>query len=365
MVLLEEIRAQHKTRIALVDNPAAHGVVGGKMGEETPAARNGQPNPPWSQVAVTTVRLWYQRHGSRRRRNGKGRQRSARGQRLVFALSAIAAMALGALLTLALTRGGQRSAVPQPSYAARSTTPTQLQVAAHDRAQAAAWIAQQILPSAVIGCDPEMCGTLEAAGVSAGRLYEFQLNTPDPLNTSVVVATPAVRNQFGNRLASVYAPLLLATFGTGPEHIDVRVVEPGGTAAFNAALASDLAARIEAGHQLLTNKNVHASAAARGALLAGRVDPRLLVTLSALAAKMPVQLILFDDSSPGASVEIPLRGAEIGAATASGLAAIMGFLAAQRSDYLPSSYQKVTIHGGQSAVAVQFDAPGPLGLNGT
>jgi hypothetical protein len=115
----------------------------------------------------------------------------------------------------------------------------------------------------------------------------------------------------------------------------------------------------------LANKNIHASAAARMDLSDGMVDPRLLVTLSALAAKMPVQLILFDDSSPGASAEVPLRGAEIGAAGASGLSAIMGFLAAQRSDYLPSNYKKITIDGGRSVVAVQFDAPGPLGLNGT
>jgi hypothetical protein len=336
------------------------------MGEEnhvlTPAAgRDSKLDPSWAQVAVTTMRLWFERHG----RTGKARQQLARSRRLLFALSAIAAMALGALVTLAFTQNEQKAATPQPSYAAHNTTSTMLQIAAANRAQAAAWIAKQILPSAVIGCDPEMCSVLEAAGVSAGRLYEFQLSTPDPLNASVVVATPAVRNQFGSRLASVYAPLLLATFGTGPEHVDVRAVEPGGTAAFDASLKTDLSARVEAGVQLLTNKNVHATPAARAALQNGQVDPRLLVTLSALAAKMAVQLIIFDDSSPGASAEVPLRGAEIGTATASGLSAIMGFLAAQRADYLPSTYTIVHLHNGQSAVAVQFDAPGPLGLNGT
>jgi len=333
------------------------------MGEEhhvlTSAARGGQQNPSWSQVAVTTMRLWFQR----RTRTSKGRQLSARSRRLVFALSALAAMAAGALVTLAFTQDGTKAAAPQPSYAAHSTSP--LQIAAADRALAAAWIAEQILPSAIIGCDPAMCSSLLAAGVSAGRLYQFQPSTPDPLDATVVVATQAVRAQFGSRLASVYAPLLIATFGTGPEHVDVRVVEPGGTAAFDASLRTDLSARIEAGNQLLNNKNLHASPAARADLLDGQVDPRLLVTLSALAAKLPVQLIMFDDSSPGASAEIPLRGADIGAATASGLSAIMGFLAAQRSDYLPSTYRIVHLKDGQSAVAVQFDAPGPLGLNGT
>jgi hypothetical protein len=334
------------------------------MGEDNhvlaSAARN-RPNPSWSHVAVTTLRLWLER----RHRTGKSRHQSARQRRFVLALSAIAAMALGALVTLAFTQQTTKSAAPQPSFAAHNTNSAQLQIAEVNRAHAAAWIGQQILPSAVIGCDSEMCSALEAAGVSAGRLYMFTPSTPDPLNATVVVATPVVRNQFGPRLAAVYAPLQIAAFGTGSEQVDVLVVEPGGTAAFEATLKSDLQARISAGEQLLANKHLDASPQARTALLAGMVDPRLLVTLSALAAKMPLQLIVFDDSSPGASPEVPLRGAQIGASSAAGLAAIVGFLAAQRSDYLPSYYGKTTIQDGRSVVAVQFDAPGPLGLNGT
>ncbi len=333
------------------------------MGQEnhvvTSAARGGRLNPSWSQVVATTMRLWFERH----RGTAKGKELTARSRRLLFALSAIAAMAAGVLVTLAFTQDAPRAASPQPSYAANS--PNTLQIAAANRTQAAGWIASQILPSAIIGCDSEMCSSLEAAGVPAGRLYEFQPTTQDPLNATVVVATPAVRALFGARLSSVYAPLLIATFGTGAERVEIRGVWPGGTAAFNGSLRTDVSARIEAGDQLLTNTNVHASPAAQADLKDGMVDPRLLVTLSALAAKMPVQLIIFDDSSPGASAEEPLRGAEIGASSASGLSAIMGFLAAQRSDYLPSKYTIVHLKNGQSAVAVQFDAPGPLGLNGT
>lgn len=342
------------------------------MGEDnhvlTSAARDRRMEPSWSQVVATTMRLWFERHtrnrtrSTRSTRSGQGRQRSARARRLVLALSALAAMAAGAFVTLAFTHPVQKAA-PQPSFAANS--PTQLQIAEGNRAQAATWIAQQILPSAIIGCDSQMCNALQSAGVSAARLYQFQPSTGDPLNATVVVATLAVRNQFGARLASVYAPLLIASFGAGSERVDVRAVEPGGTAAFEAALQADLAARIAAGEQLLTNKNLQASPQGRTALLAGMVDPRLLVTLSALAAKLPVQLIIFDDSSPGASPEVPLRGAEIGASTAAGLSAIMGFFAAQRAGYLPSNYRIVTIQDGRSVVAVQFDAPGPLGLNGT
>ena len=94
-------------------------------------------------------------------------------------------------------------------------------------------------------------------------------SAPDPLGSLLVVATPVIRNQFGTRLASVYAPLVIASFGSGAERVDVRYVAPGGTAAFESQLAADRKNRIAAGEQLLTNKHVQASAAARQAL-AGR-----------------------------------------------------------------------------------------------
>jgi hypothetical protein len=178
----------------------------------------------------------------------------------------------------------------------------------------------------------------------------------------VVVATPALQSQFGPRLSTVYAPLVLASFGTGAEQIAVRYVVPGGTAAFEQSLTSARQARVEAGRQLLTNKNVQASAQARQALLAGNVDPRLLVTLGLLAHEMPLNLLVFDDSSPGASPEVPLRGAQIGATASASLSAMLAFLA-QQTTYQPSQYHESRTGSGQ-VVTVQYDAPGPLGLSG-
>lgn len=324
------------------------------MGEQA-ARGGGRVDPSWPTVAATTVRLWFERHG--------GRQSTSRRQRGVLVLSAIVAMALGALVTLAFThQGQQKSPAAAPSGTIPSTS--SLQVAAADRSQAAAWIAQQVLPGTVIGCDPEMCAALEAAKVPAGSLYVLQPTTADPLNSAVVVATPAVRNQFGARLATVYAPQLIASFGSGAARIDVRYVVPGGAAAYQASLGPDRSYRTSAGKQLLHNKNVEASAQAGAALLAGNVDPRLLITLGLLAHEMPVQLVTFDDSSPGASSTVPLRGAEIGAATSAGLSAMLTFLAAQRSPYLPAVHQLTKDASGQSVVTVRFDAPGPLGLGG-
>jgi len=273
-------------------------------------------------------------------------------------------MALGALVTLAFTHQGEqaqktssvRSADPAPS------TPGALQTAAANRSQAADWIAQQVLPSVLIGCDPLMCQALQAANVSASRLSMVQPSAPDPLGVEVIVATPALRSQFGPRLATVYAPQVLASFGTGTQRIDIRYLAPGGTAAFEASLASARRARIQAGQQLLSNKNVLASAQAHGALLAGNVDPRLLITLGLLAHEMQVRLVIFDDPSPGVGSAVPLRGAEIGATGSAGLSAVLAFLT-QQTTYQPSHFSQIRIASGQ-VVTMQYDAPGPLGMNG-
>jgi hypothetical protein len=326
------------------------------MGEQQHSLTPGtSEDPSWATVAVTTVRLWRQRHS---RQNRRQRQRG------VLVLSAVAAMGLGALITLAFTHQGeqaQKASSAQPTELAPST-PSALQIASANRDQAAAWIAQQVLPSVLIGCDPLMCQALEAANVSASRLSVVQPSAPDPLGVEVIVATPALQSQFGPRLATVYAPLVLASFGSGAQRIDIRYLPPGGTAAFEASLASAKRSRIQAGQQLLSNKHVQASAQARGALLAGDVDPRLLITLGLLAHEIPVRLVLFDDPSPGASSAVPLRGAEIGASASAGLSAITAFLA-QQTTYQPSQYHEVRIAGVQ-VVTVQYDAPGPLGLNG-
>jgi hypothetical protein len=303
---------------------------------------------------MTTWRLWWQRHTHHRDRH----------QRAVLVLAAVTAMALGALVTLAFTHGGEQAHKTSsgPPTVSSSNAANALQVAAANRSQAAAWIAQQILPSVLIGCDPLMCQALASANISASRLSEVEPSASDPLGVEVIVATPALRSQFGPRLATVYAPLVLASFGSGAQRIDIRYIAPGGTAAFEASLASAKRARITAGQQLLSNKNVQASAQARSALLAGNVDPRLLITLGLLAHEMAVRLIFFVDPSPGASSEVPLRGAEIGATASAGLSAMLAFLA-QQTTYQPSHYGEVRVAGSQ-VVTMQYDAPGPMGLDG-
>jgi len=304
-----------------------------------------------------TVRLWVERH----------QRRQAGRRRLVLLMGALVAMALGAGVTLAFTQRdhAQTASRLAGSGQASGQASGALQAAVTARHQAAAWIAAQVAPSVVVSCDPEMCNELQKSGFPAGQLMELQPSAPDPLGSLLVVATPVIRSQFGTRLASVYAPLVIASFGSGAERVDVRYVAPDGSAAFESQLAADRKDRIAAGEQLLTNKRVQASASARQALQAGQVDPRLLVTLSALAHLMPLQLVAFDDPSPGVNSDVPLRGAELGAAAPPGLPTMVAFLKAQQSQFAPAVARITKTANGQSVVTVRYDAPGPMGLGGS
>jgi hypothetical protein len=239
--------------------------------------------------------------------------------------------------------------------------------AAAVRGQAAAWVARQVSGDAIVACDPVMCSALQAHGILAENLLVLRSAASDPLGSDVVVATAAVRSQFGGRLASVYAPEILASFGSGELRIDVRVVAPDGAAAYRAALGPDVATRQEAGSQLARNPRVSVSAAARRDLITGQVDSRLLTTLATLAAAEPVQVTAFGDSGPGASPGMPLRAVEVavpaqGAGRAAALWKMLTLVLAQRPPYLPAQAAIVRSPSGISVLSIEFAVPSPLGL---
>jgi hypothetical protein len=266
----------------------------------------------------------------------------------MVAVSALAVLSLGTGVTLAVVRTPPGLQTAGPGAVAQAA----------NRAQAAAWIAGQLDSNIVVSCDPQMCAQARKAGLPAARLMIVPPSAGARLASGVVVATLAVRDQFGARLATADAPLVIASFGSGADRVDVRAVAPDGAAAFAASLAAGHTRLVSAGEQLLANKNIQASPAARAALMAGQVDPRLLVTLSALAYDVPLLLVAFDDSSPGASPAVPLRGAEFGAASPAGLPAALAFLRAQRSPYRPSGAAITRGGSGQSLITVRFDAQG-------
>jgi hypothetical protein len=320
-------------------------------------------------VLATTVRLW-----ARRRLRVLWPARA--GWRLVVVATLVAVIFAAGAVTVRLGAGRAQPGSGQPGASQHGAgQPTggdaALAAAAAQRQRVAGWVTAQVSPDAIVACDPVMCAALQGRGVAAGRLLVLSDSRPDPLGSDVIVATPVVRGQFGARLASVYAPVALASFGTGPARIDIRVVAPDGAVAYRAQLAADVAARRASGAQLLQNRRIQVSAAARAALLAGRVDARLLVTLPALAALHPVDIVSFRGASPGASAGVPVRSADItgialpGGHQPASLATLSAFLRAQRSPFLPSSLEIVRIGPQQAVLSVGYPFPSPLGLLGS
>jgi len=245
-----------------------------------------------------------------------------------------------------------------------------LAAVASARKQAATWVAQQVNPDEVIGCDPVMCAALEAAHVQANRLLLLGPSVPDPLGSEVLLDTATLRSQFGGRLETVYAPVSLAAFGSGAARVEIRFVVPDGAHAYLAELAGDVAARKAAGIEMLRNHSIHASPAARRQLAAGQVDTRLLVMLVTLAHNHPVDIISFGAKQVGASSGVPLRSAEIAGAPGPGstppvsVPTLRSFLSAQQPPYRPSLVA-VTTASGRTVLRVGYPAPSLLGLLGT
>jgi hypothetical protein len=232
---------------------------------------------------------------------------------------------------------------------------------------AAAWVAQQVARNVIVACDPLGCAALEAQGVPAASLMILQADTTSPLGAQVVVVTPAVRSQFGSRLDSVYAPSVIAGFGSGPDRVTVQVIAQNGPTAYLTALSEDIAARKAAGAQLLANKRIQASDEARAQLGAGAVDSRLLIMLPALAAKHPIQILAFGQPAPGAGPGVPLSSADLSGSgqvaamtDASYLSWLTSFVRAQLVPFAGS--MAVLQQANQLVVRVVFAQPSPLGL---
>jgi hypothetical protein len=317
--------------------------------------------PPWRTVLATTLRLWLQR-------------RSARARRLVAVTAAVLVFAAGALTVLLARHASGPALAGQPAGQAQQGRGNQQNpgnltaAAAAARRQAAAWVFAQVGRGSIVACDPVMCGALQAQGVPAPSLLVLGPAAGDPLGSAVVVSTAAVRSQFGARLASVYAPTILASFGTGTALVEIRVIAPDGAAAYLTSLNADLRARRAAGGLLLRNSHVSVTGAARQQLTAGQVDARLLITLATLAHLDHVHVVGFGDGARGSSAGVPLRGVELaspvqaGGGAAAYLKSALAFVRAQRPPYLAASTALHRAAGEQLVLRIDYAAPSPLGL---
>jgi hypothetical protein len=332
--------------------------------------RDEPAQPSWASVVATTLRLSAQRRLARLRSQPWLARRRWRLVALVtVVLLAVAAVAVTVVLSQRASSGHKPT---RSSGSAHNSSSAARTLAATARHKAAVWVSHQVSTDAIVSCDPAMCAALQARGVPASRVLVLRTGQADPLGSDVLMATSAVRNQFGSRLAGVYAPVVLAAFGSGAARIEIRVVAPDGAPDYLAALSADVKARVTAGAQLAHNPRVHTTAAARAQLSAGLVDARVLATLAALAAQHQLDVIQFGDGpGPGAGAGVPLRSADIAWTPKPGsghkvtLRSLLGFLQAQRPPYRPSVVKEVTSTAQQIVLRVEYSAPSPLGLLGS
>ena len=235
------------------------------------------------------------------------------------------------------------------------------------RNAAGVWVARQVAASDTVGCDPVMCRVLQTHGIVASRMRVLWPGSENLAGCSVVIATPAVAEQFGARLSAVYAPGIIARFGSGTQQISVRAVAPHGAAVYRSDVAKDLLARKAAGAELVGPAAGQISPVERRELAAGQVDSRIIVVLAGIE-KHPVQVVGFGDAGPGVTrATAPFRSVDLAVTSSASKRAMLAALDAQAAgdpQYLPSRRGTVHLPNGRLVLRIEFAAPSPLGIFG-
>jgi len=293
----------------------------------------------------------------RRRKNGRA---SRRRTAVLLTLILLAAGGGGVAFTLS-QRGPSLE-----HLTAGHVQPSELTTEAAVRKQAITWIMNQVGPAAIVSCDTEVCADLVKNDFSPSQLSPLGPGSNDPLGSTLLVATATVRNQFGKRLA-VYAPAIIASFGTGNARIDIWWLYPGGAAAYRSALPAALRARKAHDALLLRNSNIRLSTKAREELLSGQIDPSLPELLAIMAHSHPVYVVDFASQSPGGGPASLMRWMDLATTVktahltrAAYLDWMQSFIGSQRAEYLPAWVQQVTLSTGQPVLRIGYSAPSPL-----
>ncbi len=223
----------------------------------------------------------------------------------------------------------------------------------------------------IVACDKAMCDALTAHGFPGRHLKLIRPGAPYPSHAEIIVETPLVSRQFGDGFNVAQAPPVLTRIGTGETAIAIRVVARQGEASYKAKIKADLRQRRVAGAGLLTSGQVRASAQAKDQLIAGQVDVRLIVVLTAIASVHPIDVLGFGTAFPGASPAVPLRTADLAQSdSAAGLSRteyikfLLTLLNAEPSAYRPQTAGPLHLRAGTPVFQITFSAPSPLELLG-
>jgi hypothetical protein len=271
------------------------------------------------------------------------------------------------VLALLVVTGGAATILVVIHKTNSPTTGTTPSAPVTQQQDAAQWVVAHVSRGVPVACDKEMCAALTANEFPLNELRELGPASSPPLTSAVVVETAAVRELFGTSLSSLYAPAVLAVFGSGETQINIRVVAPHGAAAYDRELAQDRTSRKAAEVALLGANQITVSPIAQTQLLAGDVDSRLLSALTSLAASLPIDIVDFENIGPGAGSDMPLRDADLATTDSAAHMSSAKYVQALEAQLStgpgahPASMMLGELPTGQ-ILRVEFPAPSPLGL---
>lgn len=206
-----------------------------------------------------------------------------------------------------------------------------------------------------------MCRALKADGVPGGDLLVLNSSASNPLNSQLIVATAIIRAKLGSRLTSVYAPAVIASFGSGAARVDVRAVAQKGPAHYWSAFTADFQQRKQTGSEMSAFTTIEESTLARHQLALGLVDSRLMLDIGSLVGLgYRFDIVKFGDPSPGATAGMPVRSAIL-AANAAVLQSMLTSITARGWPYDPEQARMTKVNG-RSQLVIEFGAPSPMGI---
>jgi hypothetical protein len=221
--------------------------------------------------------------------------------------------------------------------------------------QADRWIVRNVPADRRLIVDDAQWVDLVEAGMSTQRVAGYTTfdagtdvgidSAPAWQDYDVVVSVGRVR-AFPERYPEIRAALdgsaVLAVFGTGEDRIEVREIrsrnaDPAATAL--AGRGHDIPAAAAAGAEIARNPSVELMPAARRALMAGRVDRRIMAMLAGVAADRPVAVDGFSSDPAEAGTGAPYRSVTLSARSDDDARAIRRLLADQVPPHRPAAIE--------------------------
>ena len=242
--------------------------------------------------------------------------------------------------------------------------------------QAQTWVEDNVTRDNLLLVDDALWVDLVRAGFPRENVVWYYKADTDPEVISrapggwsdydYIVSTESVRT-FPDASPVLEAALensvLVASFGSGSQQVDIRRVHPQGLDALEERRERDERARAAAGADLAANPRISFPEEARAALTSGQVDPRAMVALAAAAARHELTVAGLPPAPGEEGTVIPRRTVVISAVDGQPVGAgqptedLVRLLEGQVAPYEPEVIER---GGGQ--LIVRFDARTPSAL---